>query len=303
MKTTLKTSAAALLILQFGSVSLAQADGQNIHVELESGLAHDSTLAVTELDNSSNMSDTAVLLNAKISGDWRKYDTTVSGAYSYRGTDYQQADAFDLKIQHYYVDIKHDFDHFSLGGNYHHADAQLDNTDFLTLKQHSVYVSKLFHDSVYLRLSGTEKDKQFDGRRERNADNNGLNADAYWFFNSGKRFISAGIGREQEDAVSDEFDFDAISLKVLLSNKFTLLQKDSQLQLGWTYSDRDYTDSQPFLAYKRDDQRMLSTLEWTVSFNQYLSASSKLEYGDYRSDLADADYNETMAAVTLKARF
>lgn len=294
-----------LLSLAIASITnITFAAAPTAKFEFETGAEYDSNLSVIELDQHSSEGDWSVLAKANMNGQWQATDNVkLKGGLGYNSKTYQDYSEFDLIIKQAFVDASYDFQPLTLGISFHHADAELDNQDFLTLQQHSVYVSRLINQRIFLRAAINDQDKNFPDNAGRNADNQGFAGDAFFFFNQGKTFFTFGATNEKENARTHEFDYDAINFRSSISHQFSLWNKNSRLQLGWRFDNRDYSTITEPLDAKRQDERRVTTLEWELEANSWLSLIGKVESGNYDSNLASADYSETISSVTLKAQF
>ncbi|WP_049631690.1 hypothetical protein [Cellvibrio sp. pealriver] len=293
-----------LLAALISQTFCAHAAERNVKFELETGTEYDSNLAVVELDQYSAASDWAIVANARIHGQWKPTTkASLKGGVSYNSKTWQDLSSYDLAIPQFFIDGNYDFSWATLGASYHHANAKLDGTDFLTLQQSSVYVSRLFNKRVYLRGAVNYQEKDFPAFAERNAHNLALGGDMFIFFNNAKTFVALGINRDDEEAIADHFGYNGTTLKTSINHRFSLWDKENKIQLGARYEDRDYAAVNPELDAVRTDTRKIANIEWQIETTEWLTLATKLERGDYQSNLEIADYSETLASITLKARF
>lgn len=272
--------------------------------ELETGAEYDSNLSVIELDQNSSEGDWSALVKAGVNSQWQaSKEFKLKSGLSYNSKTYQDFSEFDLAIKQVFVDASYDFQPLTLGMSYHYADAALDGNDFLTLQQTSLYASRLFKQSIFLRAAINNQDKDFPGNSERNANNQGFAGDVFFFFNQGKTFVTFGLTSETENARVNEFDYDAMNFRSSVSHQFSLWNKKNRLQLGWRFDNRDYSAITPALDAIRSDERRITTLEWQLETNTWLSLVAKVERGDYDSNLDSADYSETVSSLMLKVSF
>jgi hypothetical protein len=287
-----------------GITNIAFAATPTAKFEFETGAEYDSNLSVIELDQNSSEGDWSILAKANINGQWQATDKVkLKAGAGYSSKTHQDYSEFNLAITQAFVDASYDFQPITLGISYHHADAELDNQDFLTLQQRSVYVSRLINQTIFLRAAINDQDKDFPNTTGRNAGNRGFSGDAFFFFNQGQTFFTLGISNEKENTEINEFDYDAINVRSSVSHQFSLWNKKNRVQLGWRFDNRDYSTVTELIDAKRQDERRITTLEWELETNNWLSLIGKLESGNYHSNLASADYSETISSVTLKARF
>lgn len=297
-----------LLAASIFSASVFAAASQNKtfewNGEVEAGVEYDSNVTVDELDSNANQGDMATTLEAGISGTWRPTDAfKLRGGYSYSRRDYQDTEAFNLALHKYFADASYNFGPFTLGANHHMADAALDGADFLELEQSSIYASRLFSGRNFLRVAATQKDKRFDQESDRNAKSDGYDVDFYRFSKSAKSFVSIGISSEDEKAIASEYSHQSDTLRLRASHKFPIAGKDSQFQIGYRYNTRDYVGANPLIGARREDTRSVVDAEWEVKLNKHLSLAAHAEFGDYQSNLAAANYDDTVVGIKLKAGF
>jgi hypothetical protein len=271
---------------------------------VELGAEHNSNVSITELESATGEADTAAILDAGFDASWQATDRlTVDAGYSYSGRRYEEFEDFDLDLHLLYTDLSYDFDLFSVGTNYYFADAQLGGDDFLTLKQYSVYAGKLLADQWYLRGALNFSDKSFNNFAQRDADSEGLSLDAFWFFNQGRSTLVFGYAFDNEDARVNAFSYQANTMRIRFTNRFNVIGKDAQLQLGVRVQDRDYRGITPEINARRDDRQYTTEARFEVSLNKYLSVATQFERGAFRSNLASADYTENRVSASLKLAF
>lgn len=292
-----------LLISAVGFAKPLYAASPEGSIRLEAGTEFDSNLSVVELDQYSTESDWAALLNARLNGRWKASDNLdLKAGYSYLTKTYQDNESFDLAIQQMHVDASYQFKMLTLGASHHHADAKLAERDFLQLQQTSLYASRLFNNRIFLRAAANYQEKEFPGNAERNARNTGIAGDVFVFFAQGKTFVVAGFTNEEENASQHQFDYDALSLRASINHKLPVWGKASKVQLGIRYHERDYAANAQTKIVRADHHRS-AAIDWEIYLTSKITATSKIERGDYESNFAAADYSETLASVTFAATF
>lgn len=296
--------ALSIMTVAIGSATLAQNKPAEFDAEIKAGAEYDSTLAVAELDRTSREGDWAAIFNGRVGA--KIYPTerlTLKGGYSYAARNYRQNSQFDQDLHTLSLDAGVDFAGMTLGVSHHFARALLASEPFLDLSQTSLYAGKLYNNGVYLRGAASRTSKRFENNTERDSEGGGLSLDAYYFINDARSFWSVGLGGESEDARASELDNRALKLRARYSHKGEMLGKESRVQLGWRYLDRDYHHETPVLGTSRRDQSQVVDASWSLGLNELLTLESKVEYGDYNSNLEAADYRETGASILLSAEF
>lgn len=268
------------------------------------GAEYDSNVNIVEIDATSNQSDMAAVLNAGANLQWKPGNAfTLKSGLAYSNKQYQDVQDFDVAILRGFVEASYDFHWLNLGASYHRADADVASEPFLNLTQKSIYASRLFGEQLYVRLASVQKEKQYDNAPDRDSNSDGFDADLYVFFNAAKSFIAFGVATEDELALDPQYSNDGFSIKARFSNKFKLGSMDAKFQMGWRYSERDYVGVTPEIDATRFDKRHVLDAEWEMHWNEHVGLSTRIERGDYRSNLSAANYDEFLASITIKTRF
>lgn len=301
---------------------MAQAeDSARVNGHLEGGSEHDSNVTVDELNTSSDESDEAWVFDAGLEGVLKPTEPlNITLGYSLSGRRYQSLNQFDQDIHLLSADISYDFDPVTIGTSYHYSHATLGSDPFLDFSRASVYLGSLIGEDVYLLASLQDKRKDFDDSDARDADVRGVSLDSFFFFNQARSHLVVGLDADREDAKADAYDNDLLRLRVALVHKFTLAGEDNRLRFGWRYEDREYdevtvTSSDPFLSdplagdlserstSQRADKARILEASWRIGLNDVFSVEPSISWGNYTSNVDSADYDKTVAGVTLRAGF
>lgn len=301
MNTQIKFYSLAISLLSFNAFS---EQAVKTDFSLSSGLEYDSQLSVVELDRLTEQSDTALILKGKANLSWQASpDVTVKAGYGYSSKSYQEYDEFDLTINQLSADVNKKLSHFTLGANYFYADADLADKSFLKLQQASFYGSKLINNRYFFRVASNFKHKAFAQFSQRDANNIGGSVDSFIFFNQAKSFVSFNLSIDSQSANDKVFDYQEFSLQNQYSHQYQAWGLKQKVQLKLNYLERDYQHLTPSLAQKRFDVRQSAQLLWQLDLNSTFTVNTQLEYADYQSNLASADYVEHLASLSLKAGF
>lgn len=291
---------------------------------LELGAEYSSNVNISELEAATGSGDNAGVLDAGLNLTWQPTERwRGESGYSYSTKRYQEADAFNLDIHLAYGDISYEADFATLGMNYYHAHALLAGEGFMTLGQFSAYAGKLFGDHWYLRGALNLTDKDFVTLEERDADNQGLSLDNFWFFNEGRSNLMLGFNLEDESAQNAAFDYAAYSLRARYSHRWTAFGQGARLHLGLRHQTRNYrsapapTDpvtnrpvnrpvelpTPELIEEARQDRRLVADARLELGLSESLALIGRVELGNYQSNLASADYRDNRASVALRWSF
>jgi len=279
-------------------------DGPDFVFEGKVGAEYNSNIAVLDLDTNTGQGDWAVTINglAEVSG--KPVDSlTLRAGYEFSQSLHDEFDEFDLTLHRGYAEAGYDFGFATLGVLGNVAQASLDGDEYLTFTQISPYVSRQFGNALLLRLSYAATDKSFEGRPERDATSDTIAGDAYFFLDGTKRYIAVSGKAIEEDAVSDELDFTGGSARVRLVQRFDAFDREVTLRAGAEYEQRDYDAPTVPIGAPRQDKRtgLDVSLEAPITDNLFIEGSYR--YGDYRSNLSAADYNEHVTSVKLGVKY
>lgn len=304
---------------------LAQAEDKvRVNGHVEGGFEHDSNVSVDEINSSAEQSDQAWVFDAGLDGLLKPVDpVTVSLGYSLSGRRYQSLDQFDQNIHLVSADISYDFDPITIGTSYHYSHATLGangSGSFLDFRRASVYLGSLIGDDVYLLASVQDKRKDFADSEARDADIRGASLDSFFFLNQARSHVVLGLDGERENARADAFDNDLLRFRATLVHKFTLGGEANRFRLGWRYEHREYdqvdvSGSNPEFnnpltggltertSSERTDRAQLVEASWRIGLSEVVSVEPSVSWGRYASNEASADYDKTVAGVTLRAAF
>ena len=283
---------------------IAHAEPATGSAELSAGLEHDSNLNIPELKQNAHSSDIAATAGAKFDGKWKATKRlTLKAAYGFSSHNYRRHPEYDLSLHQLSAEANVDLDVADVGMSHHYADARLNKNKFLKLQQTSIFAGKLIQDKIYLRAAATTQDKQFTSLPERNATNHGISGDAFVFFNDGKTFVNVGLNHENESAKTKEFDYTGNAVKTSVSHQYNLWNTPQKLQVGTRYGVRNYHGNTPEINQTRRDEEQVSEVAWEVSLTPKIAATTKVEYGNYRSNVPSASYSDAKTSVNLTARF
>lgn len=309
------------LALVVPSLVVQAEDQARLNGHLEGGVEHDSNVTVDELNSSSDKSDEAWVFDAGLEGVLQPTEPlNITLGYSLSGRRYQSLDQFDQDIHLLSADISYNFDPVTIGTSYHYSHATLGSDPFLDFSRASVYLGSLIGQDVYLQASLQDKRKDFDDSNARDADIRGVSLDSFFFFNQARSQVVLGLDGDREDAKAEAYDNDLLRVRAALVHKFTLAGEVNRLRFGWRYEDRDYdevtvTSSDPVLddrltgdlaersTSKRADKAHILEASWRIGINDVVSVEPSISWGNYTSNVDSADYQKTVAGVTVRAGF
>ncbi|MCM0613790.1 hypothetical protein KFJ24_14990 [Marinobacter sediminum] len=285
---------------------------------VEAGAEYDSNLNVEALETASGKSDQALLIGTGVEASGQPADhLTLTGTYDFTSRNYKTYSDFDQDLHLASADLSYDIASVTLGASHHFSYATLDSDPFLKYGRTSAYLGKLIGDDVYLLASIVDKRKSFEEDDERDARARGLSLESFFFFNDSQTLFVLGFEGDEEDANSDAYDYAMLAARLRLKHHFRISGQKNTLRFGWRYESREYdepvsTEESPGFplpgpgsvsSETRSDRISIADVSWTIGLTRLLSAEARVETTDASSTLDSADYDKTVASVTLRAEF
>jgi len=273
-------------------------------VELGAGLQYDDNVTVDEIDQATNVGDFAALFDLELEYEHDfGQGTEFTAGYDLTQRAYFDETDFNLQIHSGSIRVKHDFGGYNLGLSGREIYARLGGSGFLNIAQVQPYASGFVTDTLYLRGAYTLRDKAFENREDRDATVHMAALDSYLFMDGASRYLLIGYRFENEDTNAPEFDFDGHNAKVRYSHEFELASQDGELNAGWRYEKRNYSNITPSIGVKRDDDRHRLRAGLELFLTDRLTANVEYQYRDYSSNVPAADYTENRVTVDMSAEF
>lgn len=268
------------------------------------GYEYDSNVSVDELEQASNLGDQALVSSLDLAVDTEFNDSTeASLSYGYSRVDYQTFDALSRETHMLGANLSADIEPVTVGLNYFYISALLDGSDFLTYQRISPSVSGFLSKRWFLRGAYVHGEKEVSRRQGRNAINDGLELDSYYFWRGLRRYFNIGYTYRMEDSQAPRFDYTAHQMKVRFVQRIELVGKLATLELGARYEVRDYSSPTLSIGERRDDDRMRVKLELEVPLGTRFQWLVYTGYSDYASNLPSADYDQTLIGSRLEFLF
>lgn len=278
--------------------------GPIFRFEGKAGAEYNSNVAVQELDANTGQGDWAATFNVlgEVSGSPVDRLKLTAG-YEFSQSLHDEFDAFDIALHRGYAEVSYDFSAVTVGVLGNLAQANLAGDKYLTFTQVSPYLAKQFGDQLYVRLSYAATDKSFEGRPTRDATSNAVSGDAYFFLNGASQYIAIGGKALEEDATDNSLDYSAGSGRARYVQRFPAFDRDMTFRAGVDYEQRDYDAPTASIGAPRSDKRTGAdvSLEAPITDNIFLEGSYR--YGDYKSNLASADYSEQVTSLKLGVKY
>jgi hypothetical protein len=273
-----------------------------VSFELGTGIEYDSNVAVLELDTTTNAGDRAVLFDFGVGYDKpssSRFD--LQAGYNFSQTVHDEFDAFDVRIHRGSATLSYDLDRVDTGAMFQYAHAELDGNEFLTLKQVSPYLSKLFGQRLFLRFAYAHSDKEFVGNPGRAATAGALSSDAYIFLNGLTTYLVFGYRYDDEDAVDEQFDYTGNRFRAQLSRRLTAGARELTLKTSVRLETRDYERPTISIGELRREDRYQFEASLDVPMTERVNAQIGYTYADNRSNLPTVNFDENVLSVGFSA--
>ncbi len=283
--------------------------GKSWNVSGSAGFQYDDNVTTDEIDSTSNLSDTAAVIEA--SGSYRPdagKDFGLQLSYDFSQSLYQDLSSFDLQSHLFSGSVEKEINGFDVGLNYLYGRTFLGGDDFLSLNSITPTLGYSVTDSWYVSLRYNYQNKDFisssnDGR---DAGLNSGTIDNFLFFMDSKAYLSFGYQAEDENTDSDEFDYFGHIFHVRLKLPVSvggLEAFNPVLNAGVKYSDKDYSSVTSSIGAEREDERTTLNLGLDADLSRHVFAKFDYEYINAQSNLASSDFTENIVTISIGARF
>ncbi len=295
----------ALLMMLAIAVDV-QADEQKASFDAEfgAGFSHDSNVGIADIDSNSGSSDMVRTLEARISS---KIPLTkalnLRLGYDYSDTAYSELSDFDLGLHHGVVELGLDAAGINTALTVDRYVAYLDGDGYLGITQVTPNVSKLFGNSLYLRIAYTDASKEYDTLSNRDADNESMRIDAYWLIDGMDRYIAVGLQAGEENARDDELDYDSLTSMLTFGQTLSALSLPLEFKAQLKLENRDYRNVTESIQALRRDDRLRASLIATIPLSDHFELEGTIERSNTESNLDTADVDKMVYGLSLSASF
>jgi hypothetical protein len=306
------TRICAVAILTLFAASLAggaQAQQKRWTVTGSIGFEVDDNVGVDEVDNNTSLPDEALLI--ELGGTYKPQFGDSYGlelGYDFSQSVHEDLDDFDLQTHSLSASVEREIAPWDLGFTYLYSRSLLGGDDFLGIHSLTPTLGRSLTDRWYVSLRYGLQVKDFIQNRNdaRDAVNNGLTFDNFVFFDQSRSFISAGYRIEDENTDGDEFDYIGHFLHVRAKVRLPIKQLQSfnpTMRLGYQFSKKDFSNNTPSIGAERDDERMTFSGAFSLDLTDKVNTELAFETIEAVSNLASADFNETIVTIKVGVKY
>ena len=263
--------------------------------EVTVGAEYDSNVAIDEVDLNSAQSDYALTMGAKLEANTKltdKFDMDFS--YDYSQSLYKEFSEVDRQTHILGTNLELDMGKLDSGLSLFYIDSRLDNKKFLQFSRVSPSLSGFMSRRWFARGAYVYSDKIIESNSDRDAISNTGEIDLYFFHRGLRSYFNFGFQYKDEDAQAEEYDYKAGNLKVRYIRRFDLLSKVATVEVAYRYEDRDYSSPTPSIGENRSDQRQRWRVDLEIPVIERGAIKFYAAYGDYKSNLPRADYDQNI---------
>ncbi|WP_432471468.1 hypothetical protein [Amphritea sp. HPY] len=290
-------------VLLFSSLSYAGESPLSLSASI--GVEYDDNLSVSALDTTTGQSDEAIVLDFSASYlAIESENTELELVYDLYQSKHDTFSDFDLQIHTLSAFGSWEVDDMDLGLYYSYSMVDLGNEALYDSHSLTPSLGFALAEGWYNRFSYGHVSKDFASASERDAAQNSISADNYYFFMDNSAFVSLGAKLELEDAEDNELDYQAIYLKTAVSfpfyyNNEKLIDLKGRYERYW----RDYDNVTLSIGKKRDDNQDLIGLELIKPINESFDVVLDYEYTNTRSNLPSVDAEENVITLRVTTDF
>jgi len=293
-----------LFLSTFNALSAQAADDKPWSIKASAGAEYNSNISIPELDLATRSGDSAALLD--FSADYEaKIDksTSLTVGYGFSQNLHKKATNFDLQSHILTAGAKQKFSNFDLGVDYLYINTSLGRKSFLQLHKATPYISFFATPALFVRGEYSFTKKIFKTSSDRDAKTNSFGGSTFYFMNNSKTFIMLTYKYDSVKANASHYDYKGHDVKLRYQVKFPWSDRDARFYVTGRYIKRNYTSITPSIsALRRDKKTSIETL-LDIPFLENWTATFKYRYTNAKSNLASADYKESLASVDVGYKF
>ena len=265
---------------------------------------YDSNVSVDEIDRSSSKGDSASLFNADLRVTHDFTDTTSSSvSLDYTHVGYRTFDQLNRKTLILSANVDKSMGAYTVGLDYFFIDARLNGKKFLSYQRIAPSVSGFLNKRWFVRASYVYAEKSIENRPGREAINDGLEMDAYYFVSGLRQYLILGYTFRNEDSVAERYAYESHQVKLRGVYRTDVLGRLAAMRIGVRYEDRAYRGLSPSIEERRWDNRLRFSAEFEIPVSENFYVTFYGGYGDYDSNLPSADYYQSILGGRIEFVF
>lgn len=273
-----------------------------VRFSVSAGIEYDDNISVATLDQTTGESDIAAVLDfsaaytpIKTSG------TEIELNYDFYQSLHETFDDFDLQIHTFSALGSWEVGGYDAGLSYGYSRVYLGANELYD--SHTVTPSLGFSgtENWYHLVSYAYQDKDFGAISGRNAEQNSISFDNFYFFMDNKANVLLSLRAEDENAKDGELDYQGTTLKVGLSAP--LMDTDLTIKASYQHYWRDYDNTTASISEKRNDEQGLVNIDLIKPLGEGMNVKLSYEHINAESNLASADYSGNVVTVNFNMYF
>lgn len=237
--------------------------------------------------NSEANSDTAI---AQLLGAEYQFNNSLSFSYEFYNESYQDLSENDTQYHSLNAGYDRNIGPFDFFLNTSHMNMTLEGDDFLVMDLVMPSLSYYFESGIYLNLSHTWINKSFDTFSDFDAKNNATGLTAYYFFANNKAFISLNYTQGNEEANSNDNDYDENTTTAAFQYPINIGTYASKINASYSIRNRNYPKVTDPLTIKSREERARFKVYIDSKMNDQWSIRGTYDFMDRDSNLATSTY-------------
>lgn len=289
----------ALVAAIFATSVLAD---DKLKLSVSAGLEYDDNISVPSLDQTTGKSDVAAVFDFSASYTPIKNDTTeLELNYDIYQSLHDTFDDFDLQIHTLSALGSWEVNEFDTGLAYSYSRVYLGGSELYGSNTITPSIGFSGLQDWYHLASYAYQDKNFFSISGRDAQQNSITLDNYFFFMDNQAYFSLKIRGEDEDAKDAQLDYQGALMRAGLS--IPVSDYGFTLKASYQHYWRDYDNTTISIGEKRDDEQDLVNVDLIKPLSKDIDIKLSYEYTNAKSNLPSADYNGNVASVNFMMDF
>jgi tetratricopeptide (TPR) repeat protein len=271
---------------------------------LEVGYGYDDNVTLEPLDEDIFTEEDDYFTMVHFSGRYNFVNRTgykMGVGYSHYQTWHNDLEEYDLTGSILSIYGTYRLHPFTLGLSYVPSYYWLDEDSYLRRHKLRPEVIWTATERLAARLSYSYNDNEYFQEEDRDGLSHDVFLDAYYSILDERGHLFGGIGYEDNHASHSDQDYGRLTTRLGL-----ILELPWELELGLTgrYQDKQYDNVDTFYGKEREDDQYHGAVSLARKlFYDWLSVLAEYSYTKNESNISDYEYNKSVAALCLRARY
>ncbi|MCP3675199.1 MAG: hypothetical protein GY829_12110 [Gammaproteobacteria bacterium] len=270
-------------------------------MSLTIGAEYNSNLTVEELDLNATIGGS--LVNIDLITDYRFQLTEESSlqiAYDFSQSLHRDYSEYNYQSHGFSTSFETKLGDTTASLDYSYYDSSLDDTGLITFAMLTPAIYFMINDEFLISGEYSQFEKDFDDLKERDAIAKTGSVSAFYFFNDAKSYMRIAIRNTNEDADSNQLDYEDFTTSLSIKTPATWIKSGAFFKASYSFSDRDYEHITHSIGEIRTEQKNYFVSTFSIPVNETTDIIAALEMTNRSSNFPVANYDENRLMLSVQ---